>query len=523
MALAALGRTAWVGMSAGMALAGLLVASLSGFVGAEPATTEADGLYVVDCLLPGQVRRLGNSTYMTPRRPVRTTVTDCSIRGGEYTAWDRADYRTALKVWLPAAEAGDPQAMTHVGEIFEQGLGTDPNYEIAFLWYERAARTGYKAAQVNLATLYETGRGVPRDPVAAINWYRKAWGVPAEEQLLSRATVEDQLADQEARLAAVEAEKATLAQIAEVAQSTVVRQAEQTAALASRVEELSAENDSLLGLLDEMPAAGSRRVEPQMVVLGRPIAAVRDGRNFGRFFALVVGNGSHEYLGDLETPPSDAERISTLLAERYGFQVTRIDNADDVAILSALNRLHDQLKPDDNLLIYYAGYGNARRDGDFEVGYWLPVNAERPPVDTYWLPVAQVGAHLARLPARRVLVMVDSSFAGMLADTPGFFFAMNPELFQSDRYIDLRFDNRSRLLISSGRDFPVESGDSSLSAFARGLLGVLGENDRILPAPALFLELRQELKSETAALEPSFRAIKGAGDAVGDFYFVPQS
>ena len=28
-------------------------------------------LYVVDCLLPGQVRQLGNRTYLTPRRPVR--------------------------------------------------------------------------------------------------------------------------------------------------------------------------------------------------------------------------------------------------------------------------------------------------------------------------------------------------------------------------------------------------------------------------------------------------------------------
>ena len=91
------------------------------------ADAEAAKFYIVDCLLPGQVRRLGNSTYMTPRRPIRTTAQDCAIRGGEYTEWDRADYQSALKVWLDAASTGDAQAMNYVGEIFEQGLGRAPD------------------------------------------------------------------------------------------------------------------------------------------------------------------------------------------------------------------------------------------------------------------------------------------------------------------------------------------------------------------------------------------------------------
>ena len=33
------------------------------------AEAEAEKFYIVDCLLPGQVRRLGNTTYMTPRQP----------------------------------------------------------------------------------------------------------------------------------------------------------------------------------------------------------------------------------------------------------------------------------------------------------------------------------------------------------------------------------------------------------------------------------------------------------------------
>src|SRR5688572_31502657 len=83
-------------------------------------------LEIVDCLLPGQVRQLGNSSFLTQRRPLRTTVSECSIRGGEYVAYDRADLQSALRVWMQAAEAGDPEAQTNVGDIYERGLGVAP-------------------------------------------------------------------------------------------------------------------------------------------------------------------------------------------------------------------------------------------------------------------------------------------------------------------------------------------------------------------------------------------------------------
>ena len=131
-------------------------------------------LQIVDCLLPGQVRQLGTRTYLTARRPIRTTSADCRIRGGEYVAHDRADYASALRVWLPTAEEGDAEAQTNVGEIFERGLGGNPNYAAAATWYGRAAEQGNTRAQFNLGTLYENGKGVTADREQAAYWYRKA-------------------------------------------------------------------------------------------------------------------------------------------------------------------------------------------------------------------------------------------------------------------------------------------------------------------------------------------------------------
>src|SRR6516165_67563 len=117
-------------------------------------------LEIVDCLLPGQVRQLGSMTYLTQRRPTRTTAADCRIRGGEYVAYDRADYKSALHVWMDAATAGDADAMTNVGEIYERGLGGTPNYEAAVIWYQKAADKGNSRAKFDLGTLYEQGLGV---------------------------------------------------------------------------------------------------------------------------------------------------------------------------------------------------------------------------------------------------------------------------------------------------------------------------------------------------------------------------
>jgi flagellar biosynthesis chaperone FliJ len=164
-----------------IAATGLLLAlQISGSSFSHAAIENANDFLVVDCLLPGQVRKLGSQmTYVTARRAIRTSAVDCGIRGGEHVAYDRADYRTALKVWLPKAKEGDPESMTNVGEIYEKGLGLSPDYEVAAYWYAKAAGQDFTRAQINLGYLYEMGMGVERNPRKALDWYRKASGVDA--------------------------------------------------------------------------------------------------------------------------------------------------------------------------------------------------------------------------------------------------------------------------------------------------------------------------------------------------------
>jgi hypothetical protein len=162
-----------------------------GDVGMAALAAQSDGTgrvedYVlVDCLLPGQIRRLGTSmTYLTPRRLVKATQSDCAIRGGEYVLFDRSDYGAALHTLLPRARGGDAVAQTYVGEIYEKGLGLPaPDYATAATWYRKAAEQGHSAAQTSLGSLYERGLGVPKDKARALDWYRQATGL-MEDRLI---------------------------------------------------------------------------------------------------------------------------------------------------------------------------------------------------------------------------------------------------------------------------------------------------------------------------------------------------
>jgi TPR repeat protein/uncharacterized caspase-like protein len=172
-------------------LASLLAACANG-----PSSNEgneqqdADKLLIIDCLLPGQVRKLGSQfTYQTQRRPIKTTASECEIRGGEYVAFDRADFATSLRVWSPLAAEGDAEAQNYLGQIYEKGLGLAPDFKTAAIWYKRSAEQGYSAAQINLGHLYEKGLGVPRDPIVALNWYRRASGI-SDDSLQYASSVE---------------------------------------------------------------------------------------------------------------------------------------------------------------------------------------------------------------------------------------------------------------------------------------------------------------------------------------------
>ncbi|KFN41265.1 caspase family protein [Arenimonas oryziterrae] len=244
----------------------------------KAAVKNAEDLLIVDCLLPGQIRSLGRqATFLSARRPVRTTQSDCQIRGGEYVSYDRANYQTALKVWLDQAMAGSAEAQNNVGEIYSKGLGTAPDYGMAFQWFKKAADQGYGRAKINLGYLYESGLGVPQDTAAALNLYREASGIT--DELLYASTVEVQLKAKDEQIGTlqgqVQSEQANSAQLREQVRQLEQQLAERRRALQTSQRELQDTQNKLAQAKQAKDSELTRFLENQMLTQEQQISSQR--------------------------------------------------------------------------------------------------------------------------------------------------------------------------------------------------------------------------------------------------------
>lgn len=511
-----------------------------------------EDLYVVDCLLPGQVRRLGSMSYLSPRRATRTTTADCRIRGGEYVDYDRADYRSALKVWLPQAEQGDAEAQNYVGEIFEKGLGQEPDYRSAKHWYEKAANQGNSRAQINLGYLYEKGLGVSQNVTLALNWYRKASGI-TDDELVLNSEAQKALEETKSKLTAqltssrvqteflqkqitgLKAQAEEQARLARQSQPNIdAKQLEfaeqEIAALTELYERAMDERDSLESQLNSM-AVAYRNVDADTFLSPKELVGAQSrvlkDINFGRYFALIIGNEDYVFLDDLRSPVRDGQKLKTLLEQKYGFSTLLISNATGKNILNTINDFYDQIGENDNLLIYYAGHGNLSRSdlSRTERGYWLPVDAEKDSI-TNWINNSIISDHLDRLRARSVLVISDSCYAGYLGSekSPFLFGVTGGE--ESAKAIKSGLARRARVVISSGGVKPVLDGsDTAHSVFAGSLIDALQANEGTLRDSSLFAQLSVNVRkrSRSADLDqvPEMKPVREAGHEGGAFYFVP--
>ena len=79
-----------------------------------------------------------------------------------------------LETYRKAAEAGNSEAMSKLGLMYDVGKGVAIDDREAVKWYRKAADAGNSNAMNDLGVMYRNGRGVTKDNKKAIYWYRKA-------------------------------------------------------------------------------------------------------------------------------------------------------------------------------------------------------------------------------------------------------------------------------------------------------------------------------------------------------------
>lgn len=540
VAVAAIALTAW--------LNGITPATAAD----DPAAGEStDGL--VHCMLPGQVRRMGAfATTVTPRRATRTSPAQCRTAGGEYV--EPQDTGAAVKMWLPMANEGLAEAQTTVGELFEQR----GNRAMAQSWYEKAAAQGDTRAMLSLAgLLLNTGAAAGGlHSTASLEAFQRAG------DLVSKAT-----GGLVAGLALARSEPLRVDFVSPVgatplpqtsreklvvehpggALDVVVRVAAPAGLKSLKVngQTQSPDAQGLVNIpvtvgsgktsviVDAEDAAGSR-AHAELALLQRaaaPTAAKAPAVPAtpaaplppGKRHALVIANQQYQRWTKLDTPRADAQAVAAVLKERFGFQTTVVEDVTRQQLLAALSRLRQQVGPQDQVVVYYAGHG--QMDSVTARGYWIPVDGDEKDL-SQWVSVIDVTDQLSAMSARHVLVIADSCYSGTLTRSlvPSIDQALTLE--QRTGPLKQLSAQRARVAMTSGGLEPVvDGGGVNHSLFARSLLDVLNQVNAPVAAQELhgavaarFAHLGRRLKVQQ---QPQYAPIGFAGHEAGDFVFAP--
>jgi len=271
-----------------------------------------------------------------------------------------------------------------------------------------------------------------------------------------------------------------------------------------------------------VPPIPVRRTEA--VALSVAEESLRDKWKLMRYYALVIGNATYPApMTRLKTPLKNAEDLTRLLEDNFGFEVEYLPNATRDQILGAIDNYRRILDDNSSLIIYYAGHGDYEEDTG--VAHWLPVDAKQNNTST-WISSDDVVNRVRGMKARHVLLVVDSCFSGGFFDS-----TLSGQ--QSDEepivYLNTMMERVSRFLMTSGDlDFIDEVGEGGHSLFTHAFIqGLKNHQGNIFTARQLFEKHIRDYVISNARVEqrPQFGALANSGRPgrsvnTGNFVFI---
>lgn len=230
----------------------------------------------------------------------------------------------------------------------------------------------------------------------------------------------------------------------------------------------------------------------------------------GNNYLLIIGIDKYVYCPPLQNAVKDAKELVDVLKKRFRFEEQHIttlydEEANKGNIYNAFRKLATLVKPVDNLVIYFSGHGEY--DKIFNLGYWVPIEAEKSKVDQY-IPNSEIRNILAAIKSHHTFLMVDSCFSGAL-------FAQG-----ADRNISLRKErDPSRWGLTAGRNEIVTDGiKGTNSPFAQSIIYQLKNTEESIGVAELCDNVL-EVVSANANQTPRGEPLKVRGHQGGQFVF----
>ncbi len=237
----------------------------------------------------------------------------------------------------------------------------------------------------------------------------------------------------------------------------------------------------------------------------------------GRYVALVIGIDNYQGTWTkLNNAVNDAKAIEDILKKQYNFSLVKSlynEQATRQGIISQLEWLVDNLKVNDNLLIFYSGHGDFKNN--LNRGFWVPVDATTNSTSNL-ISNPDLQTFLGSIKSRHTLLVSDACFSGDI-------FRGGEQ--KAEKAVNEKYYNRvnslvSRQALTSGGIEPVmDGGRDGHSVFTYYLLKALKENQqKFIDAEQLFDIIKIPVVNNSNQA-PKFSHIKNTGDEGGEFIF----
>ena len=238
----------------------------------------------------------------------------------------------------------------------------------------------------------------------------------------------------------------------------------------------------------------------------------------GKYYALIIG--IDKYKGTwtpLQNAVNDAKAIETLLKTKYKFdhfQTLYNEQATRVAIISQMEWLTANAKPEDNVFIYYSGHGEYKQD--LNKGFWVPVDAVTNSTANY-ISNADLQTYLGGIKSKHTLLVADACFSGDIFRGN----TVSVPFEESEKYYKEVHGLSSRQAMTSGGVEPVmDGGKDGHSVFAYYFLKAMNENqNKYLDVAQIYNKIKIPVINNSEQ-SPKLAPVKNTGDEGGQFIFI---
>jgi len=152
-----------------------------------------------------------------------------------------------------------------------------------------------------------------------------------------------------------------------------------------------------------------------------PVSEARLTTGYGESWAIVVGIDDYAKWPKLHYAVRDAEAVSKLLVEKFGFAPQRVFTLENAAATRAaiLSLFEDRLgngvlKRDDRVFVFFAGHGATRQlTSGRNLGYVIPADSDPQHVASDAVPMTEIQNLAESLEAKHVLFVMDACYSGL--------------------------------------------------------------------------------------------------------------